>query len=99
MDWHKDTIKQMILICDSPEHGKEYLNMPDYEDRYPEGTPNNFTVPQLMHEMAERQINFCVCRLDCVCDKMILKMHEHFKKRVEGKQDPKKHNCCIKDHS
>ena len=30
---------------------------------------------------------------------MITVMHEHFKKRVEGEQDPNpaKHNCCIRD--
>jgi hypothetical protein len=42
----------MILICDAPDHGREYLA--DENDRYPKGTPNNFTIPQLMHEMAEK---------------------------------------------
>ena len=82
MKWDENSVKQMILICDAPEHGREYY--PDMSDRYPKGTPNSFNIPELMHEMAERKINFSICRLEDECDAMICTMFDHFKKRVEG---------------
>jgi len=87
----------MILICDAPEHGVQFLA--DGNDRYPKGTPNSFKIEELMHEAAERQINFSVCRLDHTCDEMIITMHKHFIKRVEGEHEEGKdeQNCCIRD--
>jgi hypothetical protein len=75
MSWTAGSKRQMFLICDAPGHGKDiYTGWDDY----PNGSPDGFRIQYQMKKIAEMGINFCIIRVNALCDKMIGVMKENY---------------------
>ena len=66
--WTERTTKRLIVMTDAPPHGKQYHTS---HDDYPQGSPDNLQLEELMKELCEKEIDVQVIRLNHLIDKTI----------------------------
>ena len=67
-DWTEEAIKRVFVVCDAPCHGKKYH---DTNDNYPNGSPDDLVLENLMSDFCRKEIEFQVLQLNDSCKKMI----------------------------
>jgi hypothetical protein len=67
-DWTEEASKRVYIITDAPCHGKKYHNC---GDDYPQGSPDNLILEDLMKEFCKKDVEFTFMKLRNNCDKMI----------------------------
>ena len=75
ISWRKQSIKFIYHILDAPCHGKKYNNIEG--DKF-ESCPNNIDVEQLFIKIRNKNINYCIIKLNDSINMML----QEFKKMI-----------------
>lgn len=64
-NWNINNINKIILITDSPPHGKLYMNSDNsYRDNYPDGCPCGLTEKYIFNQLKLKNINLYILYTD-----------------------------------
>lgn len=77
LTWQTNSVKNAFLITDAPGHGRDIC---DWGDDYPDGSPEGHKLVDQMAEMARRQINFTMVKVNERCNMMIKVMQDSYGK-------------------